>query len=69
MTKEEIKKERSKMCKLCIRRFPNFCKRHAPTASITRSKYYTAEQMERVQKVSYNEGLKRGSEIARKLNN
>jgi len=26
---------------------------------------YTAEQMERVQKVSYNEGLKRASEIAR----
>ena len=65
MNTNDLKKERSKTCKLCVRR-SNFCKRHAPKASITRSKYYTAEQMERVQKVSYNEGLKRGSEIARR---
>jgi hypothetical protein len=43
-SKEQI----SRGCKLCIRKHPNFCKRHTPKVTITRIKLYTQEQVDKI---------------------
>lgn len=32
-------------CKLCQRKFPNFCKRHAPKITVTTARYYREDEV------------------------
>lgn len=34
------------VCKLCMRKSPNYCKRHAPRASVTETSCYSQKQLD-----------------------
>jgi len=65
MKDKETKEDSRTWCKLCMRKSPNFCKRHTPKIRVTTMKVYTEEQVRELEQEAERRGLKKALEITR----